>query len=171
MIRTVRGLRVTGVECTLLALAASLDDEALEIACEDARRRRLTSVPAIRAYLARFGVKGRPGVQALRRLVDELDPVHAARSTLEVRTRRLLVAHGIADFEPVRFRARSVTGRCDGGRGRFAGCEQLHPQSETRLEEQARRRRELQGLGLIKGAVRKRCGPVTNTDQPEGDTP
>jgi hypothetical protein len=99
MIRTVRGLRVTGVECTLLSLAASLDDEALEIACEDARRRRLTSVPAIRAYLARFGVKGRPGVQALRRLVDELDPLHAARSTLEVKTRRLLVAHGFSDFE------------------------------------------------------------------------
>jgi hypothetical protein len=99
MIRTVRGLRVTGVECTLLSLATTLDDEALEIACEDARRRRLTSVPGIRAYLERFGRKGRPGVQVLRRLVDELDPVHAANSTLEVKTRRLLVAHGITAFE------------------------------------------------------------------------
>jgi len=34
----------------------------------------------------------------MRRLIDEVDPVHAARSTLEVKTRRLLVAHGIADF-------------------------------------------------------------------------
>jgi hypothetical protein len=53
MIRMVRRLPVTGVECTLLSLAASLDSEALEIACEDARRRRLTSVPAMRAYLGR----------------------------------------------------------------------------------------------------------------------
>jgi len=34
----------------------------------------------------------------MRRLIDELDPVHAARSTLEVKTRRLLVAHGITKF-------------------------------------------------------------------------
>jgi very-short-patch-repair endonuclease len=37
-------------------------------------------------------------VQALRRAVHELDPHHAARSTLEVMTRRLLVAHGVRDF-------------------------------------------------------------------------
>jgi hypothetical protein len=95
----VRRLPVTGVECTLLSLAASLDSEALEIACEDARRRRLTSVPAMRAYLGRYGVMGRSGVQAMRRLVDEVDPVHPSRSTLEVKTRRLLVAHGIKGFE------------------------------------------------------------------------
>ena len=34
----------------------------------------------------------------MRRLLDQLDPVHPARSTLEVKTRRLLVAHGITDF-------------------------------------------------------------------------
>ena len=72
--------------------------EAFEIACEDARRRRLTSVSALRAYLARFGVAGRPGVTALRDLLDELDPTHAARSVLEVKTRRLLVASGFTDF-------------------------------------------------------------------------
>jgi very-short-patch-repair endonuclease len=99
MVREVRGLRVTGTECTMLALAASLDGEALEIACEDARRRRLTSVPALRSYLERFGRPGRPGVRAIRRLLDELDPVHASRSTLEVKTRRLLVAHRITGFE------------------------------------------------------------------------
>ena len=32
------------------------------------------------------------------RLARELDPVHPARSTLEVKTRRLLVTHGIRDF-------------------------------------------------------------------------
>src|SRR5207249_11170848 len=93
MLRQLRGLRVTGVEPTLVILAATLDDEAFEIACEDARRRRLTPVPAIRSYIARFGRPGRPGIAPLRNLLDELDPIHAARSTLEVKTRRLLVAN------------------------------------------------------------------------------
>src|SRR5205814_2663811 len=74
------------------------DDEALEIACEDARRRRLTSVPALHAYLARFGRTGRPGVGALRGLLRALDPMHPSRSTLEVKTRRLLVAAGHTGF-------------------------------------------------------------------------
>jgi very-short-patch-repair endonuclease len=98
MLRTHRGLRSTGVEATLVALAATLEEEAFEIACEDARRRRLTSIPALNAYLARFGRSGRPGVGALRKLLAELDPVHAAASTLEVKTRRLLVANGVTDF-------------------------------------------------------------------------
>jgi len=98
MVRMIRGLRVTGVEATLLRLAHLLDGEAFEIACEDARRRRLTSVPALRAYLERFGRRGRPGVATMRRLLRELDPVHPARSTLEVKTRRLLAANGIDDF-------------------------------------------------------------------------
>jgi very-short-patch-repair endonuclease len=98
MVRHVRGVPVTGPEFTLLRLACSLDDVAFEIACEDARRRRLTSVPALRAYRARHGRRGRTGVAALRDLLLELDPQHAARSTLEVMTRRLLIAHGITGF-------------------------------------------------------------------------
>ena len=34
----------------------------------------------------------------MRRLLDELDPETAARSVLEVKTRRLLVAAGVTDF-------------------------------------------------------------------------
>ena len=86
------------MEPTLVALAAALDAEAFEIACEDARRRQLTSVPSLRSYLTHFARAGRPGVAHLRRLLAEIDPVHAARSTLEVKTRRLLVASGITDF-------------------------------------------------------------------------
>ena len=99
MIRTHHGMRLTGVEGTLVALAHSLDDEASEIACEDARRRKLTTVPALRTYLERFGRRGLAGAAATRALLDQLDAVHASRSTLEVKTRRLLVANGIADFE------------------------------------------------------------------------
>jgi hypothetical protein len=97
MVRTHRGVRVTGVEATLVSLAVLLEPEPYEIACEDARRRRLTTIAAIRAYLERFARKGMPGIRATRSLVDQLDPVHPARSTLEVKTRRLLVAHGIPD--------------------------------------------------------------------------
>jgi hypothetical protein len=92
MVRRVRGLPVTGIEATLMALAHELDGAALEIACEDARRRHLTSIPALHAYLDRFAVSGRSGVRALRRLLVELDPKYPSRSTLEVLTRRLLVA-------------------------------------------------------------------------------
>lgn len=98
MVRQLRGLSVTGVETTLVSLAACLDAEAFEIACEDARRRQLTSVSALRAHLARFGRAGRVGVSPTRRLLRELDPDHPSRSTLEVKTRRLLVANDIDDF-------------------------------------------------------------------------
>jgi very-short-patch-repair endonuclease len=98
MARCHRGIAVTGVEPTLLSLAHTLDGEAFEVACEDARRRRLTSVSALRAYLERFGSGGRPGARQLQSLLDQLDPRYASRSKLEVKTRRLLVAHGVTDF-------------------------------------------------------------------------
>jgi hypothetical protein len=98
MLRRHRGMLTTGVEATLLGLAATLGEEELEIACEDARRRRLTSVPGLRSYLERFGRAGRPGVRGLRRLLRDLDPTHSSRSTLEVKARRLLVARGFSNF-------------------------------------------------------------------------
>ena len=98
MLRVHNGIRVTGPEATLVRLAQLLTNEAFEIACEDARRRHLTSVPALRAYLARFGRGGRAGVVPMRALLDQLDPRHPARSTLEVKTRRLLAANGLTDY-------------------------------------------------------------------------
>ncbi len=98
MLRLHRGLRVTGPEATLVRLATLLTDEALEIACEDARRCRLTTMPALHAYLDRHARRGQRGVTALRALLRQLDPLHASRSTLEVKARRLLVAHGVTDF-------------------------------------------------------------------------
>jgi very-short-patch-repair endonuclease len=97
MIRRIGDLPTTGVESTLMLLAHVLDDEAFEVACEDARRRRLTSITALRRYLDQHGGRGRRGVSALRALLDELDPEHPARSTLEVKARRLLAAHDFRD--------------------------------------------------------------------------
>jgi hypothetical protein len=91
-------LRVTGPEATLVRLAHLLDDESFEVACEDARRRRLTSVPALRAYLDGHSRPGQRGAATLRTLLRALDPVHPSRSTLEVKTRRLLIASGLSDF-------------------------------------------------------------------------
>ena len=89
---------MTGVEATIVRLAHLLDGEALEIAFEDARRRKLTSIPAMEAYLNGYARRGQRGVATLRALLRELDPKHPSRSTLEVKTRRLLRANGIADF-------------------------------------------------------------------------
>jgi len=60
-------------------------------------RGRLTSAAALRSYVDRHG-RGVAAVAVVRGLLDQLDPVHPARSTLEVKTRRLLVAHGATDF-------------------------------------------------------------------------
>jgi very-short-patch-repair endonuclease len=98
MIRTVRGLRVTGVEATLVRLAHVLDDEALEVAYEDARRRQLTSIPVMKAYLARHARAGQRGLASIGSVTAQLDPAHPSRSTLEVKTRRLLTANGLTDF-------------------------------------------------------------------------
>jgi very-short-patch-repair endonuclease len=130
MVRRHRGLRVTGVEATLVALARALDAEAFEIACEDARRRRLTSEPALRTYLERHGRRGLPGVRTTRDLLDELDPVYASRSTLEVKTRRLLVANGFGDF------VREFPLRWDGRTYRYDFC---FEQARTILETNGRR--------------------------------
>jgi hypothetical protein len=130
MIRRHDGLRVTGPEATLVALGAVLDAETLEIACEDARRRRLTSVPALRAYLDRYGRQGMHGVAAMRALLAALDPAHAAASTLAVRTRRLLVEHGLTDF------SREFPLEWNGRRYRFDFC---FPAHRTILETNGRR--------------------------------
>jgi hypothetical protein len=99
MPREVRRLRVTGIETTLVRLAYLLDDEAFEVACEDARRRRLATITSLHAYLERYARPGQRGIASMRALLREGDPVHPSRSTLEVKTRRLLVSHGLTDFE------------------------------------------------------------------------
>ena len=98
MVRRERGIPMVGTEAMLCQLGSALDREALEIACEDARRRKLTSIPALRAYLDLFGASGRNGVGALRDLLNELDPLRPSNSVLEVKVRRLLIAHGLDGF-------------------------------------------------------------------------
>ncbi len=98
MLRSHLGVRLTGPEATLVQLAHLIDDESLEIACEDARRRQLVTMASLAAYLERHARPGRRGIAAMRKLLSQLDPDHPSRSDLEVKARRLLVAHGIDDF-------------------------------------------------------------------------
>lgn len=98
MIRNGHGMPVVGAEAMLCQLAGSMDREAFEVACEDARRKRLTSIPALRAYLDRFGASGRNGSGELRKLLTELDPVRPSNSVLEIKARRLLTSNGLRGF-------------------------------------------------------------------------
>ena len=83
MVRHHNGVRVTGVEATIVRLAHLLDGEALEIAFEDARRRKLTSLPATEAYLNGYARRGQRGVATLRALLRGSTP-----STRRVRRSR-----------------------------------------------------------------------------------
>ena len=73
MIRQLHGIPVTGVEATLLALSHRMDGEEFEVACEDARRRRLT-LERLRERALR-----RHRVAEQRREVKELDELARAR--------------------------------------------------------------------------------------------
>lgn len=94
------GLRVTSPARTLVDLAAVACDEALEIALDDALRRRLTTVARVRRVLDRAGPQGRKGAGVLHHLLDERSdgkPRHG--SGFEVRLRRLLERHGLPQPE------------------------------------------------------------------------
>lgn len=90
------GVKVTEVSRTLFDLGAVLDEEAVEIALEDALRRGLTSLPRLRWRLEQLGAQGRGGGRILRRLLDARAPgTRPTGSLFEVRLLRVLVAAGL----------------------------------------------------------------------------
>ncbi len=93
---TLRGIPVTNAARTLVDLAAVVDEETLEIALDDALRRRLTSVPRLRWRIEELCGKGRTGCKALRRLLEVRGPGNAVpESVLETKFRRLLRNAGL----------------------------------------------------------------------------
>lgn len=97
-VTTAYGITVTTVERTLLDLATVVGADVLEDATDDAIRRGRTSLRKLRAYAERSG--NRPGVQALRAIVDARDPRAAVpASVFESKLRRELRRAGYA--EPV----------------------------------------------------------------------
>jgi very-short-patch-repair endonuclease len=92
-IHFVDALPVTSVDRTLLDLATCLGPDALEVAFEDALRRRLTTEDRVRAALETHGGRGRPGTRALAAMLRERGKdLAATESSLETRVVRELRA-------------------------------------------------------------------------------
>jgi len=97
---TIAGIRTTSATRTLVDVAAGGDAERLELALEDALRRRLTSLPRLRWALSVEGGRGRPGARLLRGLVDRVESYkRVTESGFEARLQQLLRR---ADLPPPR---------------------------------------------------------------------
>jgi very-short-patch-repair endonuclease len=87
----VDGIRCTSATRTIVDCAASLGDEALEDAFEQARRMGLTSAAALARRAEELCGRGRPGSSRVRRLLAVQNPnERALESRLEVKLARLL---------------------------------------------------------------------------------
>lgn len=87
--RYVDGIACTSATRTLIDLAPSVDDEALEAAVESARRMGLTTLTLMQRRADELCGRGRPGSQRIRRVIA-ISEGRALESRLEVKTRRLL---------------------------------------------------------------------------------
>ncbi|HWS44587.1 MAG TPA: DUF559 domain-containing protein [Acidimicrobiia bacterium] len=94
-------VRADGIPCTsatrtIVDCAAVLDDEALEVAFEAARRMGLTSARALEARAEALCGSGRPGSASVRALLARQQPgEHPLHYRLEVKTARLLRTSGL----------------------------------------------------------------------------
>jgi very-short-patch-repair endonuclease len=87
----VSSIPATNVTRTLLDLGTVTSKDIVEMALDDALRRRLTSLSRLTSRLDELGGKGRRGTGVLRRLLAERDPnLPPAESVLEARLIRLL---------------------------------------------------------------------------------
>lgn len=94
---TVKGIPVTNPTRTLLDLAAVLPADRLDCVIDDALRRGLTSLAALREMVSRE--PGRHGMAAMRRLLRERDPGYRpAASEFQRSVRRMLKAAGFTGF-------------------------------------------------------------------------
>ncbi len=84
------GLAVTSPARTLIDLGAVLPSRSVLLAGEDALVRDLVDLDALADVLDRLGGKGRPGVRALRRVLELHVPGAAVESRLEAATWALI---------------------------------------------------------------------------------
>ena len=90
----IRGLRSTTATRTLVDLGAVVTDGVLESALERALHQRMTTVPRLQTRLQQVARPGRPGVSALRRVLDLRTPTLAAsESELELLLWQILRRH------------------------------------------------------------------------------
>lgn len=85
------GIPVTAPERTLIDVAGVVPRDAVEEALDDALRRRLTTIARLRWRLDGLSRQGRPGIAAIRALVEERDPkTPVPESVFETRLLRAL---------------------------------------------------------------------------------
>jgi len=96
----VEGIPMTTPARTLIDLASVVRPDLLEEALDDALRRKLVTMPRMRWRLAEIGRQGRPGIAAIRELLDARGPAATVpASVFETRLRRVLREAGLP--EPV----------------------------------------------------------------------
>jgi hypothetical protein len=89
-IKRSEGIRLTSPTRTVIDLASSLDESALRVAFESARRQRLTTVKQVRRRLNEIGGSGRPGAAKLEALLARLDGNAPSEFPLEVKVAQIL---------------------------------------------------------------------------------
>jgi very-short-patch-repair endonuclease/predicted transcriptional regulator of viral defense system len=90
-VTVVDAIPVTTVTRTLIDLGAVVSKDVLEEALDDALRRSLTSIRRLRWRLDALAKPGRPGIAAIRSLLDARQPGHVTpKSTLETRFARFV---------------------------------------------------------------------------------
>ncbi|HYL53461.1 MAG TPA: DUF559 domain-containing protein [Acidimicrobiia bacterium] len=102
-------LRLTRPSRTIIDLVAVLEEEALEVALESARRMRLVTADRLRLRLESLAGRGRAGATQLWAVLDAVAGQPAAESTLEVKVARLLRSSALP--EPVRQHPVRIFGR------------------------------------------------------------
>jgi very-short-patch-repair endonuclease len=99
------GIPVTSIERTLIDVAGSLPTRSLELAVEDALRRRLTNPTRLQRRLEPLEWRGRSGPGRLHALLEARDGQAVTGSAAEVRLAQLLVNGGL----PAPVRQHAVT--------------------------------------------------------------
>ncbi len=100
-VEVVDAISVTTVTRTLIDLGAVVPEHVLEEALDDALRRRLTSIARLRWRLDTLAKQGRPGIAAIRSLLDARPQGQAAPdSPLETRFARLRRESGLPEPIP-----------------------------------------------------------------------
>jgi hypothetical protein len=93
------GIPVTNAARTLLDLASCVTEERMNQVLDEALRKGLVSMDALRRFVDREKKSGRRGVGVLRKLVDQRDPSYQpSASELQAATRRLLIRAGLTNF-------------------------------------------------------------------------
>jgi hypothetical protein len=94
----VDGIPVTGPDLTLLGIAATCTPSVLEMALDRAENDGLVTPSSVRSLLRRMARPGRPGIVALRTLLDSRSPEDGIpASERETMLRQGLRAHGLPE--------------------------------------------------------------------------